>query len=307
MNKIILILLFNILIYHLYNKNKYLLIPILVFMIYYIYNMSKTVEGNFDSEKYKYEFAKSLNSNVKKNRKKDYIYDSIIDKLNKFLKDYIHYEKIPDNQPCMGIFDSWSKCNVDCGTGEQTRTFTKLQYSGKDGIKCIFEDGEIDSKTCFEGKCHHGDICTEDKDCVTSYCSPYSNKCSNINECSVYELFNCDFDECNDLGINYHNDKDGNCIDYIEREKTIDIRKGYNVEVNGKKKKMIMGQLGIKLISGINVEGSYPYDSIKYVVNETGGLIMVYKDKEKTTKLKEINLLEKIDEIKNIIDENKTT
>ena len=210
MNKIILLLLFNILIYHLYYRNIYLLISLLIIMICYILRMSTVVEGNSE---YKYKFANSLNDNMKKNRKKEYLYGSLIDKLNGFLEQYIDYEKIPDNQSCMGIFDSWSKCSTSCGIGSQYRKYLHLQYAGKDGIKCIYEDGQIERKTCDTGICNMGDDCINDNDCITNYCDPFIKTCGLKNDCTKYKLQNCNFDECNELGEYYHN-KGNECVYY---------------------------------------------------------------------------------------------
>ena len=198
-------------------------------MIYYTLkirsNIKKDiVEGN--SEKYnnneniyKDNFAESLDNQVVNNRKKDYLYDSILDKLNIFLRIYKDSEDIPVNQPCIGIFDEWSDCSVDCGVGEQYRTFHILQDAGKEGIKCIYGDGQVDKKSCYEGVCEYGDTCDEDEDCSTNYCSPITNKCALENECTTYQLYNCNYNECDKLGGNYHYNTDGNCVDYIKEEK----------------------------------------------------------------------------------------
>ena len=62
------------------------------------------------------------------------------------------FQEIPEEQPCVGRFNSWSKCSRKCGRGEQFRTFNIIQKSGSGGRKCIFENGEIDKKECFNDK-----------------------------------------------------------------------------------------------------------------------------------------------------------
>ena len=180
------------------------------------YNMSNHINENT----YKDNFVESLDNKIVNNRKINYLYDSILDKLNIFLRIYKDSEDIPKNQPCIGIFDEWSKCSVDCGVGEQYRKFHILQDAGEEGIKCIYEDGQVDKKSCYEGECQYGEKCDNNEDCSTNYCSPYTNKCALENECTTYQLYNCDYSECDNLGNNYHYDTDGNCVDYAERERT---------------------------------------------------------------------------------------
>jgi hypothetical protein len=218
MNKLILLILLNILVYHLYHKNIYLLIALFIFIIYYTLQIRKNIKEGNSEDLYKYRFANSLNNNIKNSRKKDNIYDTIIDKLNTFLRIYIDSENIPDEQPCIGIFDSWSKCSADCGVGEKYRTYHVLQPSGKYGIKCVFEDGEIDKRYCHKGKCKINEVCDSNEDCSSNYCSPFTSVCSIENACTKYQLYNCDFEECQNLGKNYHYDINGKCIDYSERE-----------------------------------------------------------------------------------------
>jgi hypothetical protein len=71
--------------------------------------MTNTIEGNL--EYYKYNFANSLNKEVKTDREERNLFGGIIKKLNRFLKSYIGYQDIPDQQPCLGRFDKWSTIN----------------------------------------------------------------------------------------------------------------------------------------------------------------------------------------------------
>ena len=213
MNKIILILLFNILIYHLYCKNIYLLISLLIFLISYTLKMTKTVEGN--SEYYKYNFANSLNKKVKVDREEKNLFGSIIKKLNRFLKRYIGYQEIPVQQPCIGRFDKWSKCSTSCGRGEQHRTFNITQKAGSGGIECIYEDGDIDKKECFNDICDWGEECSDNLDCVTDFCDPVRKVCGIENECTKNALHNCDLNDCEELGEHYHYNLEKGCDRFI--------------------------------------------------------------------------------------------
>ena len=56
------------------------------------------------------------------------------------------------------------------------------------------------------------------EDCSSNYCNPFTSVCSIENACTKYQLYNCDFEECQNLGKNYHYDINGKCIDYSERE-----------------------------------------------------------------------------------------
>ena len=235
MNKIILLILFNFLIYYLCKTNIYLAISIFLFMIYYIirlrYNITNNIiEGQsyetYEEIDYKNNFINSLNDDIIKNRESKFYLDIVFDKLNMFLKKYISKENIPVDQPCIGIFDSWSDCSVDCGTGSQYRKYSILQNSGEGGIKCIFKDGQIDKKTCYKGLCNYNASCVEDNDCNTGYCNPYTKLCDDREKCTIYALYNCEPDECDKLGENYHIDELGNCIDYSQREYNPDFSPG---------------------------------------------------------------------------------
>jgi len=212
MNKIILLLLFNILIYYLYKENIYLLISLFIFMIYYTIKISRVIEGNYDF--YKYNFADSLNSKIKTNREEKNLFNMIIDKLNSFLKRYLDFQELPVQQPCIGDFNAWSTCSRTCGRGNQYRTFNIRQKAGSGGIKCIYENGEIDKKECYNEKCDINDDCDDDLDCETGFCDPLRKKCGVEYECTKRTLHNCGFFECESLGRDYHYDTDRGCRRY---------------------------------------------------------------------------------------------
>ena len=224
MKKIILLLLLNILIYYIYKSNIYVLSSIFLFMIYYLlklrYNIKNNIIEGMNDKNMRNEFIELLDDNIVNNREIHNYFDIVLDKLDIFLKKYITRENIPIDQPCIGIFDSWSNCSVDCGTGSQYRTFHVMQDAGEGGIKCIYNDGEIDKKTCFQGLCDVNASCVEDSDCSTGYCNPYTNLCDYKDKCAIYALYNCNADECDALGENYHIDSNGNCIDYSQRSKS---------------------------------------------------------------------------------------
>jgi len=212
MNRLILLVLLNILVYYIYKINKYLLIFLFIIMIYYTLRISKNIEGN---EFYKYNFAKSLNDETEKNRDKDNLFNIIIDKLNVFLEKYLNFEKPPDDQPCVGIFTPWSECSTTCGRGEKNRRFDIIQQSGKDGIQCIFKNGQIDKKDCYTHKCSRNEKCNYDLDCDTEYCNPKTKRCGLKYECTRNTLHNCDYEQCIQLGENYHYSIENGCQRYI--------------------------------------------------------------------------------------------
>jgi hypothetical protein len=212
MNRIILLILLNILVYYLYNKNIHLLISLFIFMIYYTLKMGKVIEGNYDF--YKYNFANSLNDKVKTDREEGNLFNKIIRKLNSFLKRYMTFQEIPTEQPCVGRFNSWSECSRKCGRGEQFRTFNIIQKSGSGGRKCIYENGAIDKKECFNDICDKGDECDDDLDCDTGYCNPVRKQCGLEYECTKNTLYNCGLEDCEALGRHYHYDIEKGCDRY---------------------------------------------------------------------------------------------
>ena len=212
MNNIILLILLSILLYFVCKYNIYLGLILLIIMFIYYCKLNHNVEGN--DEFYKYNFAELLNKNVKTSRKYDNLFYEIMNKLNRFLNNYLDIQDPPVNQPCIGDFNSWSPCSKDCGQGEQYRKFIVVQKEGKDGIKCIFEDGELDKKTCFTMKCNRGDDCEFGIDCDTNFCDPQTNKCGIQNECTKNALHNCDYERCNALGENYHYNIENGCQRY---------------------------------------------------------------------------------------------
>ena len=221
MDKIILLILLNILVYYLYKKNIYLLIALFIFMIYYTLKMSKNIEGNSEYSFYKYNFAKSLNDNVKTDREGENLFGKLTKKLNMFLRRYIYYQELPKDQPCVGKFNKWSKCSRSCGRGNQYRTFNVLQKAGKGGIECIYENGDIDKKECYNKKCEYFEGCDDDLDCDTHFCDPDTKKCGIENECSKNALHNCDFTDCENLGKNYHYNIKKGC-DYYKLKNIIE-------------------------------------------------------------------------------------
>ena len=106
MNQIILLILFNFLIYYLCKTNIYLAISIFLFMIYYIirlrYNITNNIiEGQsyetYEEIDYKNNFINSLNDDIIKNRESKFYLDIVFDKLNMFLKKYISKENDVEN------------------------------------------------------------------------------------------------------------------------------------------------------------------------------------------------------------------
>ena len=278
MNKIILLILFNFLIYYFCKTNIYLVISMFLFMLYYIIRLKYNIKHNIiegqskencdDITEYRNNFVDLLNDDIVNDRQiNNYTY-LILDKLNMFLRKYISSDQIPDDQPCIGMFDSWSDCSVNCGIGSQYRKHYILQHSGENGIKCIYKNGQIDKKTCHMGLCGVNASCVEDNDCRTGYCNPFTKLCDYKEKCQKYALYFCDPDECDKLGKNYHIDSNGNCIDYSLRENKRNINPDlYDVKINGKTYDLFLGDISIKILKNDKIIFEYKYDDIKLIPN----------------------------------------
>ena len=70
-------------------------------------------------------------------------------------------------------------------------------------IKCIYEDGQIESKECFNRLCNFNEPCEEKLDCLSNYCDQLEKKCSYHNICSRAKLFNCNKQQCDELNRKY--------------------------------------------------------------------------------------------------------
>jgi len=103
----------------------------------------------------------------------------------------------------MGELGEWGTCSKKCGRGKKIRRFNELQKAGKTGIQCIYENGQIESKECFNKLCAFGDKCEDDLDCISAYCDPKDKKCSYHNICSRAKLDNCNFEQCEELNKQY--------------------------------------------------------------------------------------------------------
>lgn len=219
MDKIILLILLNILVYYLYKKNIYLLIALFIFMVFYILKMkrnkrNKTIEGN--TNYYEYNFWNSLNKDTKVNTKEHNLYNELIKKLNNFLKKYVFYQETPIEQPCIGRFNESSKCSRKCGRGSKYKTYNVIQRKGEGGIDCIYEDGAIHSSECFNRECNEFEDCKDDMDCKGRfYCNPHRKRCEVKDGCDINNLQNCNFIECELLGNNYHYNMVKGCDEYI--------------------------------------------------------------------------------------------
>ena len=66
-----------------------------------------------------------------------------------------------------------------------------------------------------------------------SYCNPYTKLCDDREKCTIYALYNCNPDECDELGENYHIDELGKCIDYSQREYNPDFSPGSTPPASG--------------------------------------------------------------------------
>lgn len=203
MNIILKIILFNIVLFIILKYSIILFfILLLLFSLYlfYIYNnINNLVEGQIDLENYKMSFVSLLNDD-KKYHKEDMLYDKILDNFTKLLSLMERSEgKIPPNQMCIGEFGEWSDCSKDCGRGEKTRMFNVIQKAGVNGIKCIYENGEIESKECFDRLCKFNEECENNFDCISGMCNQKDELCSYPNMCNRDQIYNCNFEQCQEL------------------------------------------------------------------------------------------------------------
>jgi len=160
--------------------------------------MDNLLEG-YENFEYKDNFWNMLNRDIKVNREYDILYNIIINKFTNLLKIMDQKENIPPNQMCMGELGEWGLCSKECGRGKKVRRFNELQKAGETGIQCIYENGQIESKECFNKLCSFSDKCEDNFDCISNYCDPKDKKCSYHNICSRAKLQNCNFDQCIEL------------------------------------------------------------------------------------------------------------
>lgn len=235
MNIILIIILINIILILSLKYSIYLalffLIILSVYMIKFYYNIDNVLEGytnksNFE-EKYRNNFFKLLNKNVKTELDENILFNSIMGNFKELMKLLnVRDDVVPVNQMCKGEFSDWGKCSKTCGRGKKTRRFNELQKAGKTGIKCIYENGQEQSEECFERICNDGENCEDDIDCLSGYCDRDRNICSYRNMCSVSQTQNCNFQECKAL-----NDEFGEYSYNLDKNQCENIRKnGYLVK-----------------------------------------------------------------------------
>lgn len=208
MNIILKIILFNLLlIYSLKYNNKLLCLLIILFSLYMLYTyyyINNIIEGNTTLDEYKMNFVGLLNKDVKTSYKEDILYDRILDNFTKLLKLMDRSEgTIPPNQMCRGELGEWSECSRECGRGQLSRRFNITQEAGVDGIQCIFKDGQVETKECFNRLCKFHEPCVEDHDCLSNYCSKSEKICTYPHMCERDRLQNCNFEQCQELEEKY--------------------------------------------------------------------------------------------------------
>ena len=84
---------------------------------------------------------------------------------------------------CRGELGEWSECSRECGRGQMSRRFNVIREAGEDGIKCIYEDGQQETKECFNRLCKYHEPCVEDYDCLSNYCSKEEKMCTYPHMC----------------------------------------------------------------------------------------------------------------------------
>ena len=208
MNIIFKIILFNLILFLTLKYSLILFFILLLsfsfYMVYIYYNINNIIEGNLNVQDYKMNFVGILNDDIKSNFREDILYNSILDNFTKLLKIMDHTEgRIPSNQMCVGELGEWSPCTKECGRGKKTRRFNVLQKAGENGIKCIYENGQIESKECFDRLCKFNEECEGNFDCISGLCNEKDELCSYPHMCSRDQTYNCNFEQCQELNRQY--------------------------------------------------------------------------------------------------------
>ena len=202
MNIISKIILFNLLlIYSLKYNNKLLCLLIILFslyMLYMYYYINNVIEGNTTLDE------SLLNKNIKTSFREDILYDRILKNFTRLLKLMDRSEgRVPPTQMCKGELGEWSECSRECGRGQMARRFNVIREAGEDGIKCIYEDGQEETKECFNRLCKYHESCVEDHDCLSNYCSKEEKICTYPHMCERDKLQNCNNEQCQELEDKY--------------------------------------------------------------------------------------------------------
>ena len=208
MNIILKIILFNLLlIYSLKYNNKLLCLLIILFSLYMLYTyyyINNIIEGNTTLDEYKMNFAGLLNKDIKSSYREDLLYDRILDNFTRLLKLMDKSEgRVPATQMCRGELGEWSECSRECGRGQMARRFNVVRKAGENGIKCIYEDGQEETKECFNRLCKYHEPCVEDHDCLSNYCSKEEKICTYPHMCERDKLQNCNSEQCMELENKY--------------------------------------------------------------------------------------------------------
>ncbi len=257
MNIILKIILFNLLlIYSLKYNNKLLCLLIILFsmyMLYTYYYINNVIEGNTTLDEYKMNFAGLLNKDIKTSYREDLLYDRILDNFTRLLKLMDKSEgRVPSTQMCRGELGEWSECSRECGRGQMSRRFNVTKEAGEDGIKCIYEDGQQETKECFNRLCKYHEPCTEDFDCLSNYCNRSEKICTYPHMCERDQLENCNSEQCQELEDKYGDytyDVDKNrCINkFIDLNvKELTEKEEISQEVKSKKERKSERDLKIK-------------------------------------------------------------
>lgn len=59
----------------------------------------------------------------------------------------------PAPMDCVGSWGNYTDCNVTCGEGFKTHTYTVTTPAADGGVECPAEDGAVESQACNAGPC----------------------------------------------------------------------------------------------------------------------------------------------------------
>jgi len=173
----------------------------------------KNIEGNYfyDKEKEVFSFWDRLNDNTDGETPLEDKDETVLDKINKFLKLMMDVEKKVEEEydeiKCEGEFVNYPT-DKKCGFNAYIEKIYKIT---KPGFNCRHRAGY--SERDFSPKCKLDEKCEEDRDCERGKC--HTGTCKIDFECDWNKLTNCSKEGCDILnehiGFDKYSFKDGRC------------------------------------------------------------------------------------------------